>query len=202
MLSNSGQIDGAVDLLGGWGDTLDNFGLISGNVALAGGDIFSNQGQVYGDVTLASGDTLIDTGVIHGDVTLGSADSFDASHGGVAGTIGASSGDLFEFGGHFGAETIDNFTAGAGSTHDTLEFATSDFAQLRRANERDVAGRVRRHDQARRDGFDRAQPRQFVEPRLRGFQVRVGCAGDLLVTAPPLRLRCRHIEFRGDCGAD
>ena len=53
LLSNSGQIDGAVDLLGGSGDTLDNFGLISGNVALAGGDIFMNQGQVYGDVTLA-----------------------------------------------------------------------------------------------------------------------------------------------------
>ena len=128
MLSNSGQIDGAVDLLGGSGDTLDNFGLISGNVALAGGDTLMNQGQVYGDVTLAGGDTLIDTGLIHGDVTLGSADSFDASQGGVAGTIGASSGDLFEFGGHFGAETIDNFTAGAGATHDTLEFATSDFA--------------------------------------------------------------------------
>ena len=48
--------------------------------------------------------------------------------GGVAGTIGASSGDLFEFGSHFGAETIDNFTAGAGPTHDTLEFSTSDFA--------------------------------------------------------------------------
>ena len=60
-------------------------------------------------------------------MTLGSADSFDASQGGVTGTIGASSGDLFEFGSHFGAETIGNFTAGAGSTHDTLEFATSDF---------------------------------------------------------------------------
>ena len=86
-----------------------------------------NQGQVYGDVTLAGGDTVIDTGLIHGDVTLGSADSFDASQGGVAGTIGASSGDLFEFGGHFGAETIDNFAAGAGPTHDTLQFSASDF---------------------------------------------------------------------------
>ncbi len=127
LLSNSGQIDGAVDLLGGSRDTLDNFGQIFGNVALAGGDILSNQGQVYGDVTLAGGDTLIDTGLIHGDVTLGSADSFDASQGGASGTIGAASGDLFEFGGHFGAETIDNFTAGAGPTHDTLEFSTSDF---------------------------------------------------------------------------
>ncbi len=125
-------------------------------------------------MTLAGGDTLIDTGAIHGDVTLGSADSFDAAQGGVTGTIGASSGDLFEFGGHFGAETIDNFTAGAGSTHDTLEFATSDFASYAALTQRDVASRVRRHDQARRDGFDRAQPRQYVEPRLRGFQVRVG----------------------------
>ena len=88
MLSNSGQIVGAVDLLGGSGDTLDNFGLISGNVALAGGDILINQGQVYGDVTLAGGDTLIDTGAIHGDVTLGSADTFDASSGEVTGRSG------------------------------------------------------------------------------------------------------------------
>ena len=128
LLSNSGEIDGAVDLLGGSGDTLDNLGSISGNIALAGGDTFDNQGQVYGDVTLAGGDTLIDTGLIHGDVTLGQADSFDASQGGVAGTTGARSGDLFEFGSHFGAEKIDNFTAGHGTAHDTLEFATSDFA--------------------------------------------------------------------------
>ncbi len=40
----------------------------------------------------------------------------------------APSGDLFEFDTHFGAETIDNFTTRAGPTHDTLEFATSDFA--------------------------------------------------------------------------
>ena len=79
-------------------------------------------------MTLAGGAALIDTGLIHGDVTLGQADSLDASQGGVAGTIRASSEDLFEFGGHFGAETIDNFTAGAGPTHDTLRFATSDFA--------------------------------------------------------------------------
>jgi hypothetical protein len=127
-LTNTGHIIGAVDLLGGSGDSLDNLGSISGNIALAGGDVLNNQGQVYGDVTLAGGDTLIDSGLIHGDVTLGQAASFDTTQGGVAGTIRASSGDLFEFGGHFGAETIDGFTAGAGSTHDTLEFAASDFA--------------------------------------------------------------------------
>ena len=119
LLANSGQIDGAVDLLGGSGDTLDNFGWISGNVALAGGDILMNHGQVYGDVTLAGDDTLIDTGAIHGDVR--SADSFDASQGGVAGTITAASGDLLQFGGNFGHETIDDFAAGTGAAHDTLE---------------------------------------------------------------------------------
>ena len=99
MLSNSGQIDGAVDLLGGSGDTLDNFGQIFGNIALAGGDIFMNQGQVSGGVT------------------LGSADTYDASSGEITGAITASSSDLLGF----SAATIDNFTAGAGATHDTIE---------------------------------------------------------------------------------
>ncbi len=121
ILTNSGQIDGAVELLGRSGDTLDNLGQISGNVALAGGDLLMNQGQVYGDVTLGASDTLTDTGVIHGDVTLGASDTFDASSGEVAGAITASSGDLLEFSGNFGHETIDNFTAGTGAAHDTLE---------------------------------------------------------------------------------
>ena len=110
LLSNSGQIDGAVDLLGGWGDTLDNFGQIFGNIALAGGDTLMNQGQVYGGVT------------------LGSADTFDASSGEITGAITASSSDLLGFGGNFGAATIDDFVAGTGATHDTVQFATSDFA--------------------------------------------------------------------------
>ena len=45
--TNSGQIVGAVELLGGSGDTLDSFGRISGNVALSGGDLLMNQGQVH-----------------------------------------------------------------------------------------------------------------------------------------------------------
>ena len=61
-------------------------------------------------------------------MTLGSADTFDASPGTTTGAITASSSDLLEFNGNFGEETIDNFTAGASSTHDTLEFSTSDFA--------------------------------------------------------------------------
>lgn len=121
LLSNSGQIDGAVDLLGGSGDTLDNSGQIFGNVALAGGDILMNQGEVYGGVTLGSGDTFTDTGAIHGDVTLGASDTSDVSSGEVAGTITAASGDLLEFSGNFGHETIDDFAAGPGSAHDTLE---------------------------------------------------------------------------------
>jgi hypothetical protein len=78
-LTNRGHIIGVVELLGGSGDTLDNLGWISGNIALAGGDILMNQGQVYGDVT------------------LGSADTFDASSGEITDAITASTGDLLEF---------------------------------------------------------------------------------------------------------
>ena len=127
LLSNSGQIIGAVELLGRSGDTLDNLGRISGNVALAGGDILMNQGQVYGDVTLAGSDTLTDRGAIHGSVTLAASDTFDASSGEVTGAITASSGDLLEFSGHFGHETIDNFHAGTGAAHDTLELGSGGF---------------------------------------------------------------------------
>jgi hypothetical protein len=60
-------------------------------------------------------------GQIYGDVTLGSGDTFDASGGEVTGAITASSRDLLEFGGNIGHETIDNFTAGTGAAHDTIE---------------------------------------------------------------------------------
>jgi hypothetical protein len=126
-LSNRGQIMGAVELLGGSGDTLDNLGQISGNVMLAGGDLLMNQGQVYGDVTLGRADTFTDTGAIHGDVTLGASDTFDASGGEITGAITASSGDLLEFSRNFGHETIDNFTAGTGAAHDTLELGSVGF---------------------------------------------------------------------------
>jgi serralysin len=125
-LFNSGHIEGAVALLGGSGDTLDNLGRISGNVALGDGDILMNQGQVAGDVTLGASDTLTDTGAIQGDVTLGASDTFDMSSGDVSGAITASSGDLLEFSGNFGHETIDNFTA-TGAAHDTLELGSAGF---------------------------------------------------------------------------
>ena len=54
-------------------------------------------------------------------MTLGSADTYDASSGEVTGAITASSGDLLEFSGNFGAATIDDFAAGPGATHDTIE---------------------------------------------------------------------------------
>jgi hypothetical protein len=125
-LINSGQIDGAVELLGRSGDTLDNLGLIVGTIGIASGDILSNQGQIYGDVMLAGGDALTDTGVIHGDVTLGASDTVDISSGGVTGAITASIGDLLKFGGNFGVATIDDFAA-TGPTHDTLELGRSGF---------------------------------------------------------------------------
>jgi hypothetical protein len=109
---------------------LDNLGQISGNVALAGGDILSNEGQIYGDVTLASRDALTNTGLIDGAVTLGAWDSFHMGSGEITGTITASGGDLFEFGGNFGHETIDNFAAGIGANHDSIRIAMGDFASF------------------------------------------------------------------------
>jgi serralysin len=126
-LTNNGQIVGAVALLDASGDALDNLGRISGDVGLAGGDILMNQGQLYGDVTLGASDSLTDTGLIQGGVTLGAADTLDVSGGEVGGAITASSGDLIEFSGSFGHETIDNFTA-TGAAHDTLELGSAGFA--------------------------------------------------------------------------
>jgi hypothetical protein len=125
-LINGGQIDGAVELLGRSGDTLDNLGLISGTVGIASGDVLSNQGQIYGNVMLASRDALTDTGFIHGDVTLGASDTVDISSGGVIGAIKASIGDLLKFSGNFGVVTIDDFAA-TGPGHDTLELDRSGF---------------------------------------------------------------------------
>jgi serralysin len=86
-----------------------------------------NQGQVYGDLTLGASDTLTDTGLIQGDVTLSASDTVDVSSGEIAGPITASTGDLIEFSGSFGHETIDNFTA-TGAAHDTLELGSPGFA--------------------------------------------------------------------------
>ena len=111
LLLNSGQMVGAVDLLGGWGDTLDNLSSISGNIALAGGDILNNQGQVYGDMTLGASDTINDSG------------------GAILGVISASNSNMFDYAGLFGNETIDNFVV-SGSTHDTIQFAANDFGSF------------------------------------------------------------------------
>ena len=129
LLLNSGQMVGAVDLLGGWGDTLDNLGSISGNIALAGGDILNNQEQVYGDVTLAGSDTLTDRGAIHGSVTLGASDTINDSGGAILGVISASNSDIFDYAGLFGNETIDNFVV-SGSNHDTIQLAANDFGSF------------------------------------------------------------------------
>ncbi len=83
--------------------------------------------------TLAGGDTLTDTGVIHGDVRLGNKDTFDLGPGGVTGAITASSNDLFEFGGYFGNETVDDFVAGTGPSRDTIEFALGAFGSYAQA---------------------------------------------------------------------
>ena len=52
------------------------------------------------------------------------------SSGEVTGAITASSGDLLKFSGNFGHETIDNFTAGIGANHDSIQIAMGDFASF------------------------------------------------------------------------
>jgi hypothetical protein len=69
----------------------------------------------------------VNQGQVYGGVTLGASDTFDASSGEVSGAITASSGDLLEFSGNFGHETIDDFTAGTGAAHDTLELGLGGF---------------------------------------------------------------------------
>jgi hypothetical protein len=130
--TNAGAIDGAVTFTGaGANNALTNSGSITGNVTLAGaGSEFENHKQIYGDVTLGGSETLINTGVIHGDVTLGASDSINDSRGKVTDAITASSNDTFVYNGLFGRETINNFVAGSGATHDTIQFAANDFGSF------------------------------------------------------------------------
>jgi Hint domain-containing protein len=133
QFTNAGAIDGAVTFTGaGITNTFTNTGSITGDFTFSGADsTLTNDGHIYGNVTLADPDTLNNTGIIDGNVTLGAGDTFGDSQGGaVTGPITASSSNLFEFSGHFGNETIANFTGGAGSTHDTIQFAADDFASF------------------------------------------------------------------------
>ena len=151
VLTNSGEIDGAVTFFGtaltntftnsgtitgnlklsGSDSTFTNSGSITGNVTQAEGtDTITNHGQIYGNVALAGSDALINTGAIHGDVTLSNADLVDSSRGEITGAITGATSDLFEFSGNFGNETIDKFTGGTGSTHDTIQFAANDFGSF------------------------------------------------------------------------
>ena len=90
-----------------------------------------NSGTIAGNVTLAgASSTLTNTGTIDGDVTLGASDTIKDSRGEVTGVINAGASDTFDYHGLFGEETIDSFTAGSGSTHDTIQFAANDFGSL------------------------------------------------------------------------
>jgi Hint domain len=131
--TNAGGIDGAVTFTGsGLTNTFTNTGSITGDFTFSSVDsTLSNDGQIYGNVTLADPDTLNNTGIIDGNVTLGAGDTFNDSQGGaVTGPITASTSNLFEFSGHFGNETIANFTGGTGTTHDTIQFSADDFASF------------------------------------------------------------------------
>jgi hypothetical protein len=132
--TNAGTIDGEVWFSSnGTGNSMTNSGEITGNVVLsAPSGSVTNHGKIYGNIILGTSDTLINTGTIHGNVTLGSSDTFDVSPGIVTGFIQASTvtgspGDLFEFGGDFGKVTFDDFVAGTGTNHDSIQFAANDF---------------------------------------------------------------------------
>jgi hypothetical protein len=60
-------------------------------------------------------------------VILGAGDTFYLSPGIVTGVVDAAGSDLFAFSGNFGNVTFDDFVAGSGSTHDTIQFAANDF---------------------------------------------------------------------------
>jgi adhesin HecA-like repeat protein len=130
-LTNSGSITGAISIFGADVNSVEtNTGTIVGSVTVSGsGYTFNNHNQIYGDVTFGSGDTLTNTGVIHGNLILNNADTVNTSRGLVTGTIMADHDDnqMFIFSGGFGHETIDGFSAGSATTHDTLQFAADDF---------------------------------------------------------------------------
>ena len=152
LLSNSGEINGAVDLLGGSGDTLDNSGQIFGNIALAGGDILMNQGQVYGDVMLAGGDTLHRHGLDPRRRNSGSSGQPRLEP--ERGRRDARSLERRSLRIRQPFRGRDDRQFHRWSRPDPRHVGVCDkrLRQLRRSDERDVAGRVRRHDQARRDG--------------------------------------------------
>src|SRR5205085_11399561 len=79
-------------------------------------------------ITLAASYMLPNPGPIQVAVTLGVSDTLDFIVGGTVGVIKAASTDLFEFSGQYSNVTIKNFIAGTGSTHDTIQFASNDFA--------------------------------------------------------------------------
>ena len=98
-----------------------------------------------------SADTFTDTALIDGDVALGARTRSTWARAEVTGAITASRGDLLDFSGNFGHETIDNFAAGIGRPT-TRSRSPWRLRQLRCALALNVAGRVRRRDLARRGG--------------------------------------------------
>ena len=106
-------------------------------------------------------------------MTLGASDTIDDSRGGITGGINAGASDTFDYHGLFGNETIDTFTGGTGSTHDTIQFAANDFGiftAVQSAMSQVGADTVIRLDATE---LDHAGRRHEVEPRFRRFQVRV-----------------------------
>jgi hypothetical protein len=127
VLTNSGRIHAQIDMGTGI-DQIYNTGTITGQIDFAGSsDTLINDGTIHGSVTLGVNDQVINTGTIRGPVFLGAGDTLNTTGGAIIGSIGAANKDTFDFGGSFGHNTIGGFLGG-GSLHDTIHFASDDFA--------------------------------------------------------------------------
>src|SRR5262249_34369094 len=92
--------------------------------------MLTNSGQLVGNVNFAASDTLNNTGAIRGAVTLGASDTLNDNGGAISGAVTVSTSDLLGYAGLFGAQTINNFRAGSGAGHDTIELIGSHFSNF------------------------------------------------------------------------
>lgn len=115
-VTNDGTISGTVGLGGSAGGTtsLDNGGVIHGDVSLFGTTMLSNGGTIYGDVSIhdTGTATVTNTGHINGDVSFVSGTNLlDTSHGEITGIVAGGSGNDTMIGGAY----AEDFNGGTGN---------------------------------------------------------------------------------------
>jgi Ca2+-binding RTX toxin-like protein len=121
-IGNSGTIQGDVTFAETVGsDAVSNTGTITGAITFAGtGDTLDNAGIIHGNVTMGTGETVTNTGTIFGTVTFSAGNnSLDSSHGTVTGTVTGGSGNDTFIGGasdetFFGGGDNDTLKGGQG----------------------------------------------------------------------------------------